>query len=49
MKITGHKTPSMYRRYNIVDEKALGEALEKLQMHVEGQTREKIVVLRANQ
>jgi hypothetical protein len=26
MKITGHKTPSMYRRYRIVDEEELSEA-----------------------
>jgi hypothetical protein len=48
MEITGHKTRSMYRRYRIVDEKDLREALEKLQMHVESQTTEKVVVLRAN-
>lgn len=49
MEITGHKTRSMYRRYRIVDEKDLREALEKLQMHVESQITEKVVVLRANQ
>ena len=31
MKITGHKTNSMYRRYRIVDEDELREAQEKLQ------------------
>ena len=34
MKITGHKTPSMYRRYRIVDEGELREALEKTQAHL---------------
>jgi integrase len=36
MEITGHKTRSMYRRYRIVDKKDLREAMEKLQIHVEG-------------
>ena len=30
MQITGHKTESVYRRYAIVDEKALREAAEVL-------------------
>ena len=34
MKITGHKTPSMYRRYRIVDENELSEAQEKMQRHL---------------
>jgi len=34
MKITGHKTNSMYRRYRIVDEDELREAQEKLQAHL---------------
>ena len=34
MKITGHKTNSMYRRYRIVDENELREAQEKLQAHL---------------
>ena len=35
MKITGHKTESMYRRYRIVDERDLREATERLQSHLE--------------
>lgn len=34
MKITGHKTSSMYRRYRIVDENELREAQERLQGHL---------------
>jgi len=37
MKITGHKTNSMYRRYRIVDEDELREAQEKLQAHLREQ------------
>jgi hypothetical protein len=31
MKITGHKTDSVYRRYRIVDEADIERALEKTQ------------------
>ena len=34
MKVTGHKTPSMYRRYRIIDEREIREALEKTQDHL---------------
>ena len=34
MKITGHKTSSMYRRYRIIDEKEIREAQEKMQEHL---------------
>ena len=34
MRITGHKTPSMYRRYRIIDENELREALDKTQAHL---------------
>ncbi len=37
MKITGHKTNSMYRRYRIVDESELREAQEKMQSHLKSQ------------
>ncbi len=44
MKITGHKTNSMYRRYRIVDEDELREAQEKLQAHLEKQSKTPRVV-----
>ena len=34
MKVTGHKTQSMYRRSRIVDENEIREALERTQAHV---------------
>jgi integrase len=34
MKITGHKTESMYRRYRIVDERDIKEATERMQAHL---------------
>ena len=37
MKITGHKTQSMYRRYRIVDERDLRDATARLQAHLEKQ------------
>ena len=37
MKITGHKTNSMYRRYRIVDESELREAQERMQSHLKSQ------------
>ncbi|MFQ5917359.1 MAG: tyrosine-type recombinase/integrase [Candidatus Binatia bacterium] len=39
MKITGHKTNSMYRRYRIVDEDELRVAQEKLQAHLAEQSK----------
>jgi len=39
MKITGHKTNSMYRRYRIVDEDELREAQEKLQAYLGEQSK----------
>jgi len=48
MKITGHKTNSMYRRYRIVDEDELREAQEKLQAHlVEQVNSSKVAAIRA--
>ncbi len=37
MKITGHKTNSMYRRYRIVDESELREAQQRMQRHLKSQ------------
>ena len=44
MEITGHKTRSMYRRYRIVDERDLREATERLQTHLQEQTKTPVVV-----
>ena len=43
MKITGHKTASMYRRYRIVDENELRDAQQKMQRLTKTQTESKIV------
>jgi integrase len=45
MKITGHKTPSMYRRYRIIDENELREAQDKMQRHLETQTQSKVAAI----
>ena len=37
MKITGHKTNSMYRRYRIVDEDELRQAQERQQAYLQSQ------------
>jgi hypothetical protein len=44
MRITGHKTASMYRRYRIVDERDLREATESLQEYLEKQPQGSVVV-----
>jgi len=44
MRITGHKTASMYRRYRIVDESDLREATESLDAYLERQPRTSVVV-----
>jgi hypothetical protein len=44
MRITGHKTASMYRRYRIVDERDLKEATESLQEYLETQSQSAVVV-----
>jgi integrase len=47
MKITGHKTNSMYRRYRIVDEDELRQAQEQQQAFLKNQTgARKVVPLR---
>lgn len=45
MKITGHKTPSMYRRYRIVDEDELREAQEKMQQHLSATEQTKVAIM----
>ena len=45
MKITGHKTPSMYRRYRIVDESELREAQEKMQQYLSALKQAKIATI----
>jgi hypothetical protein len=44
MQMTGHKTPSKYRRYRIVDERDLRETAEKLQAHLEEQHRAPVII-----
>jgi len=45
MKLTGHKTESVYRRYAITDSKALEEGVGKLaRMHAEGASERRSVV-----
>ena len=44
MKITGHKTASMYRRYRIVDERDLREATQRLNAYIEAQPKTQSVV-----
>ena len=45
MKITQHKTASMYRRYRIVDENELRDAQQKMQQHLKAQPESKIAVI----
>ena len=44
MKITGHKTNSMYRRYRIVDEDELRQAQEQQQAYLQSQMQTRKVV-----
>jgi len=44
MRITGHKTASMYRRYRIIDERDLREATESLQAYLAAEPQTAVVV-----
>ena len=44
MRITGHKTSSMFKRYNITDDRDVTEALDRTQRYVQSLPREKVVV-----
>jgi hypothetical protein len=43
MKITGHRTDSMFRRYAIVDEEQKREALTKTHQYLSASARRKVV------
>ena len=45
MKITGHKTPSMYRRYRIIDENELRDAQEKMQVPLKAARESKVAAI----
>ena len=47
MKITGHRTDSMFRRYAIVDEQQKREALVKTQAYLAAAVERKVVLMRA--
>ena len=47
MKITGHRTDSMFRRYAIVDEEQKREALAKTQAYLAAAQERKVVGIRA--
>jgi hypothetical protein len=47
MKITGHRTDSMFRRYAIVSEEQKREALAKTQTYLAAVTEKKVIVMRA--
>jgi hypothetical protein len=46
MKITGHRTDAMFRRYAIVNEDQKRDALAKTQQHVAANTVRKVVSMK---
>jgi integrase len=44
MKLSGHKTESIYRRYDIIDEQDLKESMAKVQEHLERERQNSNVV-----
>ena len=47
MKITGHRTDSMFRRYAIVDEQQKRDALAKTQLYLATAAKRKVVPIKA--
>ncbi len=47
MKITGHRTDSMFRRYAIVNEEQKREALLKTQVYLASTAERKVIAMRA--
>ena len=49
MKITGHRTDSMFRRYAIVNEEQKREALAKTQAYITATAKPKVLVMKKAQ